>query len=273
MMDFDAILNRVRERSPLVHCITNYVTANDCANILLACGASPIMADEPEEAEEITALSDGLVLNMGTLHRHTVPSMLAAGRRANALGHPVTLDPVGAGASRFRTETAARLLEEVRFSVIRANVSECRTLARGSAGTKGVDAGEADHTAGSEEVVALARELAKRTGAVAAVTGETDVVTDGERVCLIRNGHPLMSRVTGTGCMLSALTAACAAANRERIFEAVCAAVTAMGLCGELAHARLGPGGGSASLRAGLIDAVYHLSGQSLKEGAKYELR
>ncbi len=275
MIDFAGVLESLRAKAPVVHCITNYVTANDCANILLACGASPIMADDPDEAEEIAALCAGLTLNIGTLNSRTVPSMLRAGLRANALGRPVLLDPVGAGASKLRTETASKLLDEVRIAVVRGNASEIKALAEGAHGTRGVDADDADRLGAAEidDALGLARAFAKRTGAVIAVTGATDIVTDGERACVISNGNALMRRVTGTGCMLSAMTAAYVAAEPERPFEAACAAVAAMGVCGELAFARMGAADGSASYRGYLIDAVCNLTARQLEEGARYEMR
>lgn len=138
------MLNHVREKCPLIHNITNYVTVNDCANILLACGGSPIMADDAEEAEEITAICGGLNINIGTLNQRTIPAMHLAGKKANELGHPVVLDPVGAGASKLRTNTAKALLEDIHFTVLRGNISEIKTLALGTGGAKGVDADIAD---------------------------------------------------------------------------------------------------------------------------------
>lgn len=275
MIDFETILGNVRAKAPLVHNITNYVTVNDCANILLACGGSPIMSDDVGEAEEITAVCGGLNINIGTLNANTIPAMFAAGRRANALGHPVLLDPVGAGASRLRTETAAQLIEQVRFAVVRGNISEIKALAQGTSSTKGVDADAADrvNAANIAGVIAFAKAFAQRTGAVVAITGATDILTDGERVCCITNGHPMMSRVTGTGCMLSAMTAAYVTANPDRPFEAACAAVAAMGLAGEIAFRRLGPADGNSSYRNYIIDAVYHLTAAQLEDGAKYEMR
>lgn len=265
----------VRQKCPLVHNITNYVTVNDCANILLACGASPIMADDEAEAAEITALCAGLNINIGTLNRRTIGSMLIAGLTANRLGHPAVLDPVGAGASRLRTETALRLLEEIRFSVIRGNMSEIKTLALGSGTTKGVDADLADSVSDGnlDEAVAFAKAFAAKTGAVVAITGAIDIVADGREAFCIRNGHPEMRLVTGTGCQLSAMTAAFIAANPERILPAAAAAVAAMGLAGEIAHARLTPQDGNSSYRNYIIDAVCRLTPQQLAEGAKYEIR
>ena len=272
---FEEILENVRQKSPLVHSITNYVTVNDCANILLACGASPIIADDPEDAEEITAVCGGLNINIGTLNRRTIPAMFAAGRRAVGLGHPVVLDPVGAGASRLRTDTALGLMKEVRFTVIRGNISEIKTLALGAGAAKGVDAGAADRVTEEtlDSAAALAGDFARRTGAVVAMTGAIDVVTDGERVFCIRNGRPEMSLVTGTGCQLSALTAAFAAANPDKPLESAAAAVCAMGLCGEIAHRRMTELDGNASYRNYIIDAMYRLTPAELEKGAKYEVR
>lgn len=275
MIDFETILGNVRTKAPLVHNITNYVTVNDCANILLACGGSPIMSDDENDVEDITAICAGLNINIGTLNKNTIPSMFLAGKKASELGHITLLDPVGAGASRLRTETAAKLIDEIRFSVIRGNISEIKALAQGANSTKGVDADEADQVnAGNlDRVIAFAKAFADRTGAVIAITGATDLITDGRQVCLITNGHPMMSRITGTGCMLSAMTTAFAAANPGSVFEAVCAAVISMGLCGEIAHRRLGVADGNSSYRNYIIDAVFNLTAEELKKGAKYEMR
>lgn len=272
---FKAIFQNVREQCPLIHNITNYVTVNDCANIVLACGASPIMADDAAEVAEITSLCAGLNINIGTLNSRTIESMLAAGRQANALGHPVVLDPVGAGASRLRTETALKLLREIRFAVIRGNISEIRTLALGSGTTQGVDADVEDRVTEENlsDAVDFVKRFARETGAVAAVTGAIDIVADGERAFCIRNGRPEMSLVTGTGCQLSAMTAAFAAANPEKPLEAAAAAVAAMGLAGEIAYGRLSPLDGNASYRNYIIDAVCRMSPEDLEKGAKYEVR
>ena len=272
---FEQIFDRVRQKSPLVHNITNYVTVNDCANMLLACGGSPIMADEVEDAVEITEICSSLVINIGTLNRQTIPAMFAAGKRANELGHPVVLDPVGAGASRLRTDTARKLLDEVRFAVIRGNVSEIKTLALGSGTTKGVDADAADRVAEEnlDEAVLSAKEFAGRPGAVIVMTGAVDSVADRERAFRIRNGCSMMSSITGTGCQLSALVAAFAAASPEHPLEAAAAAVCAMGLCGEIAYRRLSALDGNSSYRNYIIDAMYHLTPEELEKGADYEVR
>ena len=237
---FQSIFANVRARSPLVHNITNYVTVNDCANMVLACGASPIMADDAAEVEDITSLCAGLNLNIGTLNSRTIPSMLLAGHTAHRLGRPVVLDPVGAGASHLRTETALRLLREVKPTVIRGNISEMRTLAVGSGTTKGVDADASDKITEEtlDRAVAFVKSFAARTGAVIAVTG--------------------------TGCQLSALTAAFCAANPDKPLEAAAAAVCAMGLAGEVAHSRLTKRDGSATYRNYIIDAIYNMTPEQL---------
>lgn len=274
-MELGACLDRVRERRPLIHCITNYVTANDVANLLLACGASPIMADEPEEVEEITARCAGLCLNLGTPSRRTIPSLMRAGVKAGELGRPVVLDPVGVGASALRLRTAQDLMVRVPFTVLRGNVSELRALAGGQEHTRGVDAGGADAVteAELERGVAFAKGTARRTGTVVAVTGAIDLVSDGEQCVVIRNGRPEMGLVTGTGCQLSALTAACLAASPERPLEAAAAAVCAMGVAGELAWARMSPQDGNATYRDRIIDAVCRMDGAALEKGANYEMR
>ncbi len=268
-------LENVRAKKPLIHNITNYVTVNDCANILLACGGSPIMADDKNEVEEITAICGGLNINIGTLNSRTIEAMVLAGKRANALGHPTVLDPVGAGASALRTNTALRLLEEVQFAVIRGNISEIKTLAGRSAATQGVDANVADKVTDEnlDSAVAFAKAFAQKTGAVIAITGAIDIVCDGRKAYIIRNGHPMMSSVTGTGCMLSAITAAYVTANPGDVLGAAAAAVCAMGLAGELAHARLGARDGNASYRNYIIDAIYNMTPEQLEKGAEYEVR
>lgn len=272
----EKMLINVREKMPLIHNITNYVTVNDCANILLACGGSPIMSDDIGEVEEITAVCGGLNINIGTLNERTVCSMIAAGKKANELGHPVILDPVGAGASALRTNTAYKLLEEVKFSVIRGNISEIKTLALGGGTTKGVDADVADKVTDEtlDSVISFAKAFSEKTGAVIVITGATDIVADTQKAYVIRNGVPIMSRITGSGCMLTAMMAAYITANPQHILEAAAAAVCVMGLCGEKADAvRKEHNAGNASFRNYLIDEVYKLDDAALKEGAKYEIR
>ena len=269
------MLENVRAKTPLVHNITNYVTVNDVANVLLAAGGSPIMSDDADDVEDITSICGGLNINIGTLNKNTIPSMFLAGRKANALGHIVLLDPVGAGASRLRTDTANRLMREVRFDAVRGNISEIKTLCTGSGTTKGVDADAvaAVTEANLADGVALVKVFARQAGCIIAVTGAIDLVSDGERCWCIRNGRPEMSRITGTGCQLSALTTAFLVANPGHKLEAAAAAVCTMGLAGEIGWANMQPGDGNSTYRDRIIDAIFNMTGDALEKGAKYELR
>lgn len=274
---FSEIIKNIRSKTPLVHNITNYVTTNDCANILLACGGCPIMADDIAEVEEITSICSALVINIGTLNSRTVESMIKAGKKANELNIPVMLDPVGAGASKLRTDTAFRLLDEVKFTVVRGNVSEIKIVGKSDVdGTRGVDANVADSISEEniDEVVKYVRSLSQRLSAVVAVTGAMDIVSDGSKTYIIRNGHPSMSKITGTGCMLTSIIGAYCGANREKITEATAAAVCAMGLSGELAYEKMKKNdAGISSLRIYLIDFMSKIDAEMLKEGAKIEVR
>lgn len=267
-------LANVRNAHPLVHNITNYVTVHDVANIILACGASPIMSDEPEDVEDITSICNALNINIGTLNKRSIDAMFAAGRRAADLGHALLLDPVGAGASRLRTTTALELVASFKFTAIRGNISEISTLAKGSGTTRGVDADAADAVtdANLDSKAALARAFAAKTGAVIAITGAIDLVADSDRCCAIRNGTPRMGTITGTGCQLSGMTAAFLAANPEDTFTATVAAICAMGLAGETAEKALLPGEGNATFGNRIIDAISLMDAAILDKGAKYEL-
>lgn len=269
------MLENVRAKSPLVHNITNYVTVNDVANVLLAAGGSPIMSDDADDVEDITSICGGLNINIGTLNKNTIPSMFLAGKKANELGHIVLLDPVGAGASRLRTDTANRLMQEVRFDAVRGNISEIKTLCTGSGSTKGVDADAVDAVteANLDDGVQLVKAFAQKTGCIVAVTGAIDLVSDSERCWCIRNGRAEMSRITGTGCQLSALMTAFLVANPDRKLDAAAAAVCMMGLAGEIGWANMQPGDGNSTYRNRIIDAIFNMTGDALEEGAKYELR
>lgn len=269
------MLENVRAKSPLVHNITNYVTVNDVANVLLAAGGSPIMSDDADDVEDITSICGGLNINIGTLNKNTIPSMFLAGKKANALGHIVLLDPVGTGASRLRTDTANRLMQEVRFDAVRGNISEIKTLCTGSGSTKGVDADAVDAVteANLDNGVQLVKTFAAQTGCIITVTGAIDLVSDGKRCWCIRNGRAEMSRITGTGCQLSALMTAFLVANPDRKLDAAAAAVCMMGLAGEIGWANMQPGDGNSTYRNRIIDAIFNMTGDALEEGAKYELR
>ena len=267
--------DKVREKSPLVHNITNYVTVNDVANILLACGGSPIMSDEPEDVVDITSICGGLNINIGTLNQRSIRSMFLAGEKANELGHTVLLDPVGAGASGLRTGTAKELMAKIKFDVIRGNISEIKTLAQGSGTTKGVDADVADAVTEEnlDQAAAFVKAFSKSCGSIAAVTGAIDLVSDGETCYVIRNGRPEMGRITGTGCQLSGMMTAFITANPNHKLEAAAAAVCAMGLAGEIGFARMQDGDGNATYRNRIIDAIYNMTGEELERGANYEVR
>ena len=249
----------VRERKPLVHQITNYVVMNETANATLALGALPVMAHAREEVAEMARLAGALVLNIGTLSPHWVEAMLIAGSAANEAGVPVVLDPVGAGATAYRTETARRILDEVDVAVLRGNAGEVATLVGVEAEVRGVES-----IAVGDDAAAIARAAAAGLGVVASVTGPVDHVSDGDRVAAIANGHPLLAAVTGTGCMSSAVTG-CFLAVAEP-FDAAVAALVAFGVAGEDAAAGAkGPG----SFHAGLYDALAALDPESLDGRAR----
>lgn len=268
-------LSNVRKTVPLVHNITNYVTVNDVANALLACGGSPIMSDDEEDVEDITSICGGLNINIGTLNKNTIPSMFIAGKKANELGHVVLLDPVGAGASKLRTNTALKLVEEIKFDVIRGNISEIKTIAFGSQTTKGVDADVADAVTEDnlDKTIDYLKKLSADTGSIIAVTGAIDLVCDSNSCYVIRNGRPEMGKITGTGCQLSAVITAFVVANPDNKLEAAAAAVITMGLAGEIGFNNMQPGDGNSTYRNRIIDAIYNMDEETLTNGAKYEIR
>ena len=272
---FAECLEHVRKKSPLIHNITNYVTVNDVANAELACGASPIMADEPDEVEDIQTICDGLNINIGTLNKRTVGSMHTAGERALALHHTLLLDPVGAGASRLRTQTAVELADSLQFDVIRGNMSEIKALTTGSSTTKGVDADAAD--AVTDENLDSMAEFAKKCAAafhtIVSITGAIDLVADPQRCFVIRNGRPEMSRITGTGCQLSGIMTAYVAANRDNALAAAAAAVVLMGASGEVGWSHMQEGDGNSTYRNRIIDAIFNMDEETLDNGAKFEIR
>lgn len=268
-------IENVRNKVPLVHNITNYVTVNDVANILLACGASPIMSDDLEDVEDITSICGGLNINIGTLNKNTIPSMFLAAKKANELGHKVLLDPVGVGASKLRTDTAVKLMKEIKFNAIRGNISEIKTLALGSVGTKGVDADVADAVTETslDDAVAFVKAFAKEIGCIVAVTGAIDLVADADKCYAIRNGRAEMVKITGTGCQLSGMMTAFLVANPDNELEAAVAAVCTMGLAGEIGWNNMQPSDGNSTYRNRIIDAIYNIDGETLEKGAKYEVR
>jgi len=256
-----ADLAAIRERKPLVHQITNYVVMNETANATLALGALPVMAHAREEVEEMAALAAALVINIGTLSPSWVEAMLAAGRAANGAGVPIVLDPVGAGATRYRTETARRLLDELDVAVVRGNAAEIATLAGREAEIRGVES-----IAASDSAVELAQAAAASLGTVAAVTGAVDRISDGEQTIAVENGDPLLAAITGSGCMATAITGCFLAVRAEAPLSAAAEALVAFGVAGEeAAREARGPG----SFHAALYDALYALDPASLGERAK----
>lgn len=252
---FGELLETLRRRRPLVHHLTNMVVANATANVTLALGASPIMAAAAEEVEEVAARADAVVLNLGTLSPAAVDVMVAAGRAANAAGRPVVLDPVGYGFTRLRTRSADRILAGVRVAVIRGNQAEIALLAGADATVRGVDSAGGPDAAALEDA---ARRLAARTGAVVAVTGPVDRVAGPEGIIRIHHGHPLLTTVTGTGCMATTAVAAFAASAPDQPWAAAAAGLGAFALAGERA-AVAGGSAGPGSFQAALLDALYRL--------------
>jgi hydroxyethylthiazole kinase len=263
--EYTKILTILREKKPLVHHITNYVTVNDCANITLAIGASPIMADAIEEAADIAAIASSVVLNMGTLNNRTVESMIEAGRAANQNGTPVVFDPVGAGASKLRNDSSALIIDEVHTDILRGNISEIGFILGLGGGTKGVDASDKDL---KNDAGQIASALARKEHCVVAITGAIDAVSDGTRVIRIENGHPALSGITGTGCMCSSLPGAFCGAAHDSPFEAAVAALLVMGVAGEIAYERAGSLG-NGSFRMAIIDAVSKMDEATLIDRAK----
>ena len=258
------LLAAVRSGRPLVHHITNSVTINDCANITISAGAAPVMAEAPEEVAEMVAAAGALVLNIGTLSAAQVEAMLIAGRRANDLGIPVVLDPVGVGATRFRTETAQRLLDTLDIAVLKGNAGEIGVLAGTGGSVRGVDSGGV-----AGDPVETARGCARSTGTVVSMTGVIDVVTDGSRVFLVRNGNPAMDRLSGTGCMASSVTAAFIAVADDYAVASA-AALAAFGLAGERAACGAH---GPYTFRTALFDELAGLSPGDLAGHARIEER
>ncbi len=258
-----ASLERIRERTPLVHNITNFVVMNDTANVLLAIGASPVMAHAIEEVREMVSYAGALVLNIGTLDNEWVESMLIAGEEANARKVPVVLDPVGAGATALRTATAQQILDNVTVASVRGNAGELATIAGLGAEVRGVDSVSADSPD------AAARVVARRTGGAAVASGVVDYVSDATRLAEVRNGHPLMGRITGSGCMATALVGAFLAVEPDPFLASV-EAMIAFGIAGEAA-AKISAGPGT--FRANLIDAVSQLDRAAILAGCRATAR
>ncbi|WP_406677943.1 hydroxyethylthiazole kinase [Moorella sp. ACPs] len=255
-----AIRQRVNERRPLVHHLTNLVVTNLTANVTLAVGASPVMAYAGEEVVDMARLAGAVVLNMGTLTGEVVEAMLLAGKAANRAGIPVVFDPVGAGATPFRTRTAQKIITELHIDILRGNASEIASIGGFGGQTRGVDAAEAP-----ARVAEMARQVARDLNTVVAVTGATDYISDGERLLAVNNGHPMLTLVTGTGCSATAIIAAFRAVEEDGV-TASAAALAYYGLAAErAATASRGP----ASFQVALLDTLYNLTGADLARGVK----
>jgi hydroxyethylthiazole kinase len=265
------LLKAVKEKNPLVHHITNYVTVNDCANITLAIGGSPVMADDINEVRDMVSLAYSLVINIGTLNSRSVESMIEAGKRANELNIPVILDPVGAGATPYRTETAKRIISELKLAVIRGNLSEIKTLYGIETKTKGVDACDDDSGNSNEftDEKEMAKAFANKFNTVIAITGAVDIITDGKTLYTVENGHKIMCKVTGTGCMCTSLIGSFLGAGDDNLLAAL-AGVVSMSMAGEVAYEGLDKNKeGTGTLKVKIIDAIYNLSEATIMKRSK----
>jgi hydroxyethylthiazole kinase len=255
-------IQEIREKSPVIHNITNFVVMNNTANALLALGASPVMAHAEEEVEEMVNIASALVINIGTLSRYWIPSMIRAVQRAHQKNIPIVLDPVGAGATTYRTRTSLELLDMAPITIIRGNASEIMSLVNNEGKTKGVDS-----SALSEDALDAAQRLYDTYGSVVCVSGKTDYILSGSGIAKVQNGHIMMSKVTGLGCTASAICGAFAAVNRDFALATV-GAMAAMGIAGELAAVNSsGPG----SMQVNFLDALYRLSEESITKHLSIE--
>jgi hydroxyethylthiazole kinase len=260
------LLCEVRKKNPLIHNITNYVTVNDCANAVLAIGASPIMADDAAEVEEIVSISSALVINIGTLNQRTIASMIMAGKKANEFNIPVVLDPVGAGASTLRNKTVQEILSQVKIDVIRGNLSEISFLAGFKASTKGADTAKVDE---KNNTVDIAKIVSNRYSCVVGITGKVDIISDGIRVAKIANGDKFLSKVTGTGCMTSALVGSFCGVTKD-YYTATVAGIATMGISGEIAFEKAGEMG-TGSFHINIIDALSNMNSAFFLERGKID--
>jgi len=254
------VLSAVREQKPVIHAITNWVTANDVANVIQAIGARPIMAIAPEEVEEVTSKADALVLNLGTPSPARIESMLLAGTQANKDGHPIVFDPVGVAASKFRIESCKRILSKLRVTVIRGNQAEIGTLAGQESHSAGIDS-----VTGPEDLNQASELLSKKTGAVVVASGPQDLIVSTQKKVIVENGHPMMGEVLGMGCMITAILGAFNAVERDMLVATV-SAVTFFGLAGEQAalHATA-----PAAFKSAFFDALFSLTPDQMRKEIK----
>jgi hydroxyethylthiazole kinase len=251
-------IDQIRTRKPLIHHITNYISINDCANVTLAIGASPIMANDPAEVEEVVCQSSALVLNLGTPNTRMLEAMILAGKKANEMGIPVVLDPVGVGFTKIRTRTVEQLSLCLRLTALRGNLSEIQRMAGVYSAMRGIDS-----LAAGDNAAETVRQAAQQMGCVVAATGPTDFISDGWNVCRVENGDAMLSRVTGTGCMTTSLVASFSGAMGASL-ASVTAGVLAMGVAGEIARASMGRGEGTGTFRTRLMDAISILTAEDI---------
>lgn len=253
-----SLLPLIKEKRPLIHHITNFVTINDCANMTLAIGASPIMAVDKAEVKEIVSKASALVLNLGTPTPESIESMLLAGKKANELGVPIILDPVGVGFTKLRSKGINDILNQVKVAVLRGNASEIKYLFGVKADIKGVDS-----TTDDKNNDKIARDLAAQLGCVVTITGKRDILSDGNKICYVTNGHKILTQITGTGCMISSLIAAFSAVT-DNYLTAALGGVLTMGIAGETAYLSLGDKEGPGTLKVKLFDQVYNLTADTI---------
>lgn len=271
---FGRYIKYVKQNKPLVHCITNYVTINDVANMILASGGNPVMAENPKEVADIVKNAQALYLNLGMISDLKLEAMINAGKCANENNIPIVFDPVGVGATQYRKDAVKRLLKEVHMTVIRGNVSEIKCLASFNVQQKGIDSNEEDLIISDtlDDMIPFLKAFSKHIGSIISVSGPIDIITDGNQAYCIYNGHPMMSRITGTGCQLSGLTASFVGANKDQFMASVAAVIT-MGLAGEIAHHHLKEYEGNSTYRNLIIDTVFNMDKDTIERGEKYECR
>lgn len=265
------INNNVKNTHPLIHCITNYVTVNDVANILLSSGASPAMADCIEEVRDLASIASALYLNIGTPNKRTLESMIVAAKTANEKNIPVVLDPVAVGVSAFRKLCVSRILNETKVDVIRGNISEIKAIALNQKSTSGVDAQIEDQISSENitDIISLAKNLSKQTNAIIAISGKQDIICDASKYIILNNGNSMMANITGAGCMLTALITAHVASSDDK-FSATVTAMAQMGIAGEIARELLKENEGNSTYRNHLIDTISFLDTETIKDRVKY---
>lgn len=257
-------IKKIRQKKPLIHHITNYVVANETANLTIALGALPVMTYAKPEVEEMVSIASALLINIGTLDEYQVESIMLAGRKANEIGVPVVFDPVGAGATSYRTDVSRRILKEIKVDVIRGNSAEISILAGYKAEVAGVEA-----ISTSKDIDVVVKELAFKNNCIVWASGATDYISDGKRVALVYNGHPALGLVTGTGCMATTIAAVFASVAEDK-FDAIVNAAAAFGVAGELAFEKSGENPGA--YHQSLYDAVYHLSDEVVAARKRVEI-